>query len=78
MIRRIIFIRNNCCSCFHHAVIQVKKMFLPKRKVQEHATKVEFASLIENPDNYVGKNIIVEGKVVHVCTETGKEDVYCW
>jgi len=35
--------------------------------------KVEFASLIENPDNYVGKNILVEGKVVHVCTETGKK-----
>lgn len=35
--------------------------------------KVEFASLIENPDNYIGKNIIVEGKVVHVCTETGKK-----
>lgn len=35
--------------------------------------KVEFASLIENPDSYVGKNIVVEGKVVHVCTETGKK-----
>lgn len=38
-----------------------------------NAAKVEFASLIENPDNYVGKNIVVEGKVVHVCTETGKK-----
>lgn len=37
------------------------------------ADKVEFASLVANPDNYVGKNIIVEGKVVHVCTESGKK-----
>jgi hypothetical protein len=37
------------------------------------AVKVEFASLVANPDNYVGKNIIVEGKVVHVCMETGKK-----
>ena len=35
--------------------------------------KVEFASLIENPDNYINKNIIVEGKVVHVCTMSGKK-----
>jgi hypothetical protein len=38
-----------------------------------NATKVEFAALVENPDNFVGKNIIVEGKVVHVCTESGKK-----
>lgn len=44
-----------------------------KTKGSEQGVKVEFASLIENPDNYVGKNIIVEGKVVHVCTETGKK-----
>ncbi len=37
------------------------------------SVKVEFAELIANPDNYVGKSIIVEGKVVHVCTETGKK-----
>jgi hypothetical protein len=37
------------------------------------AVKVEFASLVKNPDEYVGKNIIVEGKVVHVCMETGKK-----
>jgi hypothetical protein len=36
-------------------------------------TKVEFASLIENPGKYVGQNITVEGKVVHVCTESGKK-----
>jgi hypothetical protein len=37
------------------------------------AVKVEFASLVKNPDEYVGKSIIVEGKVVHVCMETGKK-----
>jgi hypothetical protein len=37
------------------------------------ASKVEFASLIENPGNYVGKTISVEGKVVHVCTHSGKK-----
>jgi|WetSurMetagenome_2_1015567.scaffolds.fasta_scaffold144073_1 hypothetical protein len=35
--------------------------------------KVEFASLIENPSNYIDKNIKVEGKVVEVCPHTGKE-----
>jgi hypothetical protein len=35
--------------------------------------KVEFASLIENPSNYIDKNIKVEGKVVEVCPRTGKE-----
>jgi hypothetical protein len=35
--------------------------------------KVEFAALIENPANYIDKNIIIEGKVVMVCPHTGKE-----
>jgi hypothetical protein len=35
--------------------------------------KVEFAALIENPANYIDKNIKVEGKVVMVCPHTGKE-----
>ena len=39
----------------------------------ENAIKVEFAALVNNPGNYAGKNIIVEGKVVHVCTESGKK-----
>ena len=39
----------------------------------EESIKVEFASLIENPDGYVNKNISVEGKVVHVCPHTGKK-----
>jgi len=44
-----------------------------KKEVAGNATKVEFAALVENPDSFVGKNIIVEGKVVHVCTESGKK-----
>jgi hypothetical protein len=35
--------------------------------------KVAFDSLIANPENYIGKTISLEGKVVHVCTETGKK-----
>lgn len=34
---------------------------------------VQFASLVDNPGNYIDKNIKVEGKVVHVCTESGKK-----
>jgi len=50
-----------------------------KKEVSSNSTitgkseKVEFAALVANPDNYIGKNIIVNGKVVHVCTETGKK-----
>ena len=36
-------------------------------------TKVEFAALVENPGNFIGKKISVEGKVVHVCTMSGKK-----
>ena len=50
-----------------------KKDVASKSEEAEKGTKVEFASLIANPENYVGKNIIVEGKVVHVCTQTGKK-----
>ena len=35
--------------------------------------KVEFAALVENPANYIDKNIKVEGKVVMVCPHSGKE-----
>jgi hypothetical protein len=35
--------------------------------------KIEFAALIANPADYIGKTIVVEGKVVHVCRETGKK-----
>ena len=34
---------------------------------------VKFDSLVAHTDKYVGKNIVVEGKVVHVCTESGKK-----
>jgi len=44
-----------------------------KSEGTHESVKVEFASLIENPDNYIDKNIIVEGKVVHVCTMSGKK-----
>ena len=37
------------------------------------AVRVEFASLIANPSEYVGKDISVEGKVVHVCMHSGKK-----
>lgn len=37
------------------------------------AAKIEFASLIEKPGDYMGKTISVEGKVVHVCTHSGKK-----
>jgi ribosomal protein S8E len=50
-----------------------KKDVASKSEEAEKSAKVEFASLIANPENYVGKNIIVEGKVVHVCTQTGKK-----
>lgn len=49
------------------------KESLSKTVGSESAVKVEFASLIAKPDNYIDKNIIVEGKVVHVCTQTGKK-----
>jgi hypothetical protein len=43
------------------------------KNASSETVKVEFASLVENPDNYLNKNIIVEGKVVHVCTMSGKK-----
>lgn len=50
-----------------------KKDVTSKAEELESAAKVEFASLVANPDSFIGKNIIVEGKVVHVCTESGKK-----
>lgn len=50
-----------------------KKESSVKSEGANPALKVEFASLVANPDNYIGKTIIIEGKVVHVCTETGKK-----
>ncbi len=50
-----------------------KKEVSAKTESTGKSEKVEFAALAANPENYVGKSIIVEGKVVHVCTETGKK-----
>lgn len=50
-----------------------KKEVTSKVEGSSEASKVEFASLIENPENYIGKTISVEGKVVHVCTHSGKK-----
>ena len=50
-----------------------KKETASKTDEQSGAVKVEFASLVENPENYIGKEISVEGKVVHVCMQSGKK-----
>jgi hypothetical protein len=50
-----------------------KKEVSSKTEGTTEAAKVEFASLVLNPSEYVGKNISVEGKVVHVCTQSGKK-----
>lgn len=39
----------------------------------DEAVKVEFTSLVNDPGSYIDKNISVEGKVVHVCTMSGKK-----
>ena len=72
MIRRIfsfIIIAAVTLSCSNTG----KKPVSSDTEGSENSTKVEFASLVENPDNYMNKNIIVEGKVVHVCTMSGKK-----
>ncbi|MBS0010913.1 MAG: hypothetical protein KFF49_05865 [Bacteroidales bacterium] len=42
---------------------------------ENEAGKAEltFASLTENPGDFIGKEITVEGKVVHVCMHSGKK-----
>ncbi len=42
-------------------------------KANEEAVKIEFASLVANPSDYVDKDVAVKGKVVHVCKVTGKK-----
>lgn len=37
------------------------------------SANIEFAELVEHPQDFVGKNISVEGKVVHVCMMSGKK-----
>jgi len=44
-----------------------------KPVVAEGIEIVNFDSLVAHTDNYVGRNIMVSGKVVHVCTESGKK-----
>jgi len=50
-----------------------KKEVAVSTEGSSEAVKVEFASLISDPAEYIGKNISVEGKVVHVCTHSGKK-----
>ena len=37
------------------------------------SVKVEFSALTDHPDEFVGKEISVKGKVVHVCMHSGKK-----
>jgi len=50
-----------------------KKDVVTLTEALEEAIKVEFTSLAENPDDFVGKKISVEGKVVHVAKPGGKK-----
>ena len=52
------------------------KKEVPQSAGGSESVKVEFASLIANPSDYIGKNISVEGKVVHVCTHERQEIIY--
>jgi len=50
-----------------------KKEVKSKNEGNSDVIKVEFASLTEKPEDYVGKTISVAGKVVHVCMMSGKK-----
>jgi hypothetical protein len=50
-----------------------KKEASSKPEGNSDVIKVEFASLTEKPEDYVGKTISVTGKVVHVCMMSGKK-----
>ena len=50
-----------------------KKESASKTDEMSGANKVEFASLVENPGDFIGKTISVKGKVIHVCTQSGKK-----
>lgn len=72
MIRQIVpfaILTSIFCSCSNYG----KNDASLKSGDQEQAIKVEFSALIKNPDSYINKNIIVEGKVIHVCTMSGKK-----
>ena len=43
------------------------------KAAENEVVTVEFASLIENPAQYENKIITITGKVVHVCTMSGKK-----
>jgi hypothetical protein len=50
----------------------------PKNEVTQNVEstetiKVVFDTLVAHPEKYIGKTITIEGKVIHVCTETGKK-----
>lgn len=72
MIRKIfpaLFITLFLVSCGNSG----KKVADSRPDSSSDAVKVEFAALINDPSAYIGKNISVEGKVVHVCTMSGKK-----
>ncbi len=52
---------------------QGKKETSSKDGNPDGSLNVQFTALTENPDNYVGKDISIRGKVVHVCMHSGKK-----
>jgi len=50
-----------------------KKEASSKPEGTSDVIKVEFASLTDKPEDYIGKTISVTGKVVHVCMMSGKK-----
>ncbi len=44
-----------------------------KTEAEAAPLAVDFASLIENPAQYLDKDITIEGNVVHVCKHSGKK-----
>lgn len=67
-------IRNLLC-CLALTVIISSCGNTSKKEAKEApgTAKIEFSDLIEKPGDYMGKTIAVEGKVVHVCTHSGKK-----
>lgn len=71
MIKRILAITLVASLAF--ACGNTKKTEASNENGSANAGKVEFAKLVENPGDFLGKTISVEGKVVHVCTMSGKK-----
>lgn len=44
-----------------------------KSQVSEESINIEFASLIESPADFLNKEIVLDGNVVHVCKHSGKK-----